>query len=186
MTFVYRARVLFTGGTGGAQVATMHFRNDTGLTAQYASDAIGDFFSAMKTKISSAYTISADTEVLTIDVATGLTTAAATVTPRSFNGEDSSDPLPWQTQGLCKFPTGFFLAGRRLQGRVFIPGPTEASNTNGVPSSAYVTAVQSAVDTLTGWTNADLVVYSAVHHAAISVPAGAAATRWASLRSRRD
>lgn len=184
--FLFRNRVFFTGGTGGQQVSTMYFDHEGVGTAQHASDAHGDFFSSMKTKISSSYTITVDTEVLTVNSTTGEITAATTVSPRTFAGEDAGDPLPWQTQGLVKWPTGVFVAGRRLTGRVFIPGPTESSNTNGVPNAGYLTAIQDAGESLLGALDASLFVYSPTHHAAHIAIGASAMPRWASLRSRRD
>jgi hypothetical protein len=184
--YLYRVRVFFTGGTGGNQVCTQHFLDAVPATAQGASDALGDFFADIKGYISDDIRMTVDTEVLTLDVASGTTIAATTVTPRTFLGEDGGDPLPWQTQGLVKFPTGVFVGGRRLTGRLFVPGPCEGQNTGGVPNAGYIAALQSAADTLSGWLSYNQHVYSPTHHVAHPVNAATVMNRWASLRSRRD
>jgi hypothetical protein len=183
---LYKSRVQFTGGTGGNGVSTMYFSTLGGHTAQDASDAHGDFFARIKGVINDAIRITIDPEVTTIESLTGVTTAAYSVTNRTFLGEDGGDMLPWQTQGLVKFQTGTFVAGRRLTGRCFVPGPSEGSNTDGVPTAGYLATLDGSAVLLAESLGVALMVYSPTHHThaitnGVSLPA-----RWASLRSRRD
>lgn len=186
MTALFKSRVTFTGGTGGTGVSTMFFSTASGATAQDASDAHGDYFSRFKTHISSSIQITIDPQVVEVESTTGETTGAYGVTNRTFAGEDGADMLPWQTQGLVRFLTPRWINGRRLTGRSFMPGPTEASNTNGVPNAGYLAALDSTAVLLQADTAPILIVYSPTHHAFSDTNGVSIPTRWASLRSRRD
>lgn len=186
MPDLFRSRVQFTGSTGGAGVSTCYFAQAGSTTAQDASDAHGDFFSRIKGRISSEIRMTIDPEVLLINTTSGSPIDAFAVTNRTFLGEDGGDPLPWQTQALVKFQTGVFLAGRRLVGRLFVPGICEGSNTNGVPNSGFLSDLVSSADLLALDVSNPLWVYSPTHHQARVASGVTLPTRWASLRSRRD
>jgi hypothetical protein len=71
-------------------------------------------------------------------------TAPAAVT---FSG--SANLLPLQTQGLVRFQTSIFIAGRRLQGRQNIPYRSVSdSDSGGAPVTAYFAAMNTALPLL--------------------------------------
>jgi hypothetical protein len=91
-------------------------------------------------------TMTFDPVCLCIEATTGVLTGTFTgTTPGTVTGTFASDALPRQTQGLVRIGTNTVVNGRRLRGRLFIPGPGEGDNdTGGTPSSGYTTAVTSA------------------------------------------
>jgi len=183
---LYKSRLVFSGGAGGSGVSTMYFLAGGTVSAQDASDAHGDFFNRIKGRQATSVRCTVDPEVLTIDVTTGTTMSAISVTNRTWLGEDGGDVLPWATQGLVKFPVGVFVAGRRLVGRSFIPGACEGSNTDGVPNAGYVADIDASAVLLATDTGNPLYVYSPTHHTAHPSQVPITVSRWASLRSRRD
>jgi hypothetical protein len=61
------------------------------------------------------------------------------------DGDKIDTPLPQQTSALCLFPTGV----ARSQGRKYIGGFTEDSNSSGaIPSAVLITALTAFVDVL--------------------------------------
>ena len=61
---------------------------------------------------------------------------AITTDARRASGTGGSDPMPKQVSGVITLRT--LLAGRRNRGRVFVPFPSEQSNTlEGVPTGLY-------------------------------------------------
>lgn len=186
MVDLYRVRTNLVGGSGSDQVSTMFFSSAASETAQDAATAVRTFWYDMRGKVTSAYTATVEPEVFLIDQATGEPTGieSTTTTPVSFT--DGTDKLPWVVQGLVQWTTGTFIGGRQVRGRTYIPGVTGAGNTNGIPNSDYLTALNTAAATLLGTTGVTLVVYSRKNHSAWPVVSRNAWQKWAELRSRRD
>jgi hypothetical protein len=136
--------------------------------------------------ISSSYTATVESEVFLIDQATGEPTGMESVTTTPVVCTQSSDPLPWQTQGLIRWTTGTFIGGRQVRGRTFIPGPCETCNTSGVPNSSYVPTLQSVAATFLGTSGVTPVIYSRVNHSAWPILGRSTWSKWAFLGSRRD
>jgi len=104
----------------------------------------------------------------------------------SGTGESADDPAPYATQGLMQLFTGTVAGGRLLKGRTYIPGVTEASNTDGRPKDTYLTDIVAAYNALAAVTDAELLVWSRKNGLSAPVTGAAAWTQWAVLRSRRD
>lgn len=108
----------------------------------------------------------------------------------TFSG--ATDTLPFQTQGLARYSTNTFLAGRRLQGRQFLPFPLEVSNDpGGTPASGYRSGWQTALNLL-GTTVVTPMAQRIWHRPTPSsaglssvVIARTVGTSWAVLKSRR-
>lgn len=183
---MYRVRTLLIGGNGGQQVTTMYFNPIGGLTAADAAAAVGVFWSNCKAVISNGYTMTVDSEVASIDIATGEVTGVESVTGASHTGTVSGDLLPGATQGLLRWRTGIFIGGKEVRGRTFIPGPTEAHNSAGRPDANYRGTVVGSANAMMALNNADFLIYSRKHHEAIAPPAWSCWTEWAELRSRRS
>jgi hypothetical protein len=124
--------------------------------------------------------------VATVDSTTGDITALTAVTSQTGTGGSVGDALPYATQGLVRLRTGFFVGGKEIRGRIFIPGLTETDSDIGVPSSFVVGAWNTAVAALIADANSVLLVYSRKHAAGEAVVSGSAWNKWAVLRSRRD
>lgn len=181
---MYRIRTNITGGVGGSEVNTMFFESGM-LTAQDAADAVQSFWHGGRGVIHTSYTLEVDPVVVEVADFTGLPIGASTVTTTSSTGTDSGDPLPGYVQGLLKTQTGVFYNGRQLQGKIFIPGPTETRNNNGRPDSTYIATWVGQFAALLADTSAQLMVFSRTHTNANGVTGGAPWNEWAVLKSRR-
>jgi len=186
MSDIYRVRTALAGGSGSAQVSTMFFSSAGGETAQDAATAVSKLWLDLSNEIYIGYTMAPETDVFTIDPVTGEPTGIVSVTATARTGGDSTDPLPWMTQGLIRWTTGTFIAGRQVRGRTFIPGATEAWNTGGVPNTTYKTQLTTALTTFLTTVGVTPVIYSRHNHSAWPVINGSVWTKWAELRTRRD
>ena len=143
-------------------------------------------WSDMATAIGDDYTLQVEQVVYTIDSTNGQPTASASVTSSPVSGADSIDPLPGNVNGVVRLSTPLFVAGRQLQGRLWVPGPTENNNTNGKPTSTYQSFILAAVvDNIVTPANG-LVIFSRTHHTFDAVTSASIWNQWGSLRSRRS
>jgi hypothetical protein len=156
-------------------------------------DRFSDFWISAASAVDDAYTVDFDPICIAVEATTGVLVGAfAGTDPASVVGTATGDPLPRQTQGMIRLGTSTVVSGRRLQGRLYVPGPVEGSNSiNGVPEAAYVTDITTAAGTLLnpGATASDPVIWhrptggAGGSHGIITSVAGS--TTWAVLRSRR-
>ena len=127
-----------------------------------------------------------------LDPSTGQITGEAVgtvVAPVSTTG--AGDALPAQTQGLIRYRTSDFVNGHRVQGRTYIPAPTETLSQSGYPTIAYINSLNSMHAKL--GTMVTIAVSQMVwHRPSISGPGSAhvvtsrsASPDWASQRGRR-
>jgi len=185
MSTLFRVRTSITGGPGGNELNTMYFNAASG-TEQQAADAVRAFWSALSTQIKTGYTFTVESLVYSIDSATGLATSTEGTTTTQVTGGSSGTSLPPASQGVVRLHTGLFIAGRELTGKIWIPGPTTDQNSGGVPSSAYLAAVNDAVDDLQTAVNVGLVVWSRKHFQFFAVTSASTWNQWGVLRSRRQ
>ena len=146
-------------------------------------------------KIATGATITYSPSVIAMEATTGILTGSwVGTTPANSAGGGGSAPLPYQTQGLITWATGQVFNGRRLRGRVFIPGPDEGDNqgTTATPSISYLAQLAVAIGNMTtAVTGGSLPVVwhrpspgsSNGGHGVIT--GGAASPVWASQRKRR-
>lgn len=182
---MYRVRTAITGGQGGPSLSTLHFNVVGGLTAANAVAATATFWTALRTRISNQLTMTVESDVATIDIATGQVTGITATAGAVVTGNDAGDPAPWATQGLIRWRTGIYVGGREIRGRTFIPGVTDTSTPLGVPSAAYLTDLNAAAAALIANAVSDLEVYSPARREAAPAVLGQTWTNFASLRSRR-
>lgn len=187
MSLLWRVRTEFTGPEGLPGLNVTHWRKEPlfGTTAVVAR--IEDFWTGMRGLLTTGLTIRVDPEIDVIDEATGQLVDVVSETTENITGLDTDPPLPWEVQGLASVTTGLFVNGRRLRGRMFIPGLCTDSLSGGKFFES------NRGDTETRWTaftsaglDAVFCVYSTTHH--VSEPQQNAIVRsdFASLRSRRD
>ena len=197
MTVIIRTAAVLTGasfvepgftslwwqpGTAGGSTA-----DATDCLARFRS-----FWESAKTVMDPGITVDYDPVCIAVESTTGVLTGAFTGTdPASTVGTATGDVLPHQTQGLVKFSTASVFNGRRLRGRLFVPGPVESANgATGSPSSAYVTALNTAGALLLA-AGATASVANVWHRpvagvgGASAITAVSASTSWSVLRSRR-
>ena len=167
-----------------------------GSTAD-ATDILARFracWEAQKSIIHQNVTIDYDPICLAVEATTGVLTGA-------FNGTDptttvctgATDPLPRQTQGLVRLGTSSVINGRRLRGRLFIPGPLEAANdASGLPTSGYTSSTTTSFASMltAGATASAPVIWHRPQGgsggASALITSVGTATAWSVLRSRRS
>lgn len=198
MAEILRVRVRFTGVLGGRPaLGTFYWQADPGTTrAASALDAVNRVRAALAAT-ATVFTNTLKADVLSaVDVledSTGaLVGSESPAAPAQVTYSGSTDNLPAATQLLVRSETGVIVAGRRLRGRHFLPGPIEGGNAAGVPSGTGPATVATAFNgLLTGGTTSSLPV---VWHrpgaggAGLSAPVqgySADSGRWSTLRSRR-
>jgi hypothetical protein len=183
---LWRHRTIFGGAGGLAGMATLHYW-DTGATTPVEMEAQAlsenSFWTAMRPFVSNQVTFTTQAQVDVLDITTGDIIDVQPVTSYGATGSATGDALPWATQGLINWRTGFYLHGRQLQGKTFIPGMTEAANLAGQMSVGERTGIQTAANNLI--TNTSLAVFSRKWFTAAQVTAANVGARWAFLSERR-
>lgn len=197
---IRRVRTVFSGVAGSPWYSNLYFDAD-GVTpsAQQNVDAVDAFWTALASLMDNAVTWTIGPEVPELDETTGELTGVQTVTPGTGAGTDTTDPLPYMSQGLVRLSTTDFVAGRRVRGRIFVPGLTETANTTtGQPSGSAITAMTTAGTNLVA--AGGLLVWSrpfagdpaatpprpARAGSKASITAVSGWNQWAVMRSRRD
>lgn len=98
-------------------------------------------------------------------------------------GSISGDRMSLTTQLLVQLKTDAIVSGRRLHGRIFLPGMVRSDGDDGVPGPTLTAYVAGIWDTqLSG----DFAVYSPTHHEWATVSSCTVWAQYATLRSRRD
>lgn len=187
---VIRVRTTWTGAgaVGGGLTTGYHFVATANTTsAQAAVDATRDFWTSANPGISNAMSWVVQGIVAVWNAATQAITSEIAVTSRSGTGSSTGSMLPPATQGLVTWRTTQFIAGRRLQGHWFIPGPTEEESSSiGAPQSAYTSRLQTAANTLAAVSDPQLGINSRKNLVFGSPVTASVGTKFAVLRSRRD
>jgi len=188
MTQLYKVSSTITNFTGAPYYSQLFFSKLPGIEPDSATAHVYTFWNSYKAYMGEQCNVIVDPLVYVIDLDTGNTVDAISTDPQSdVSGTDEGDALPTFTQGLARFNTGVWYAGRQLKGRMFLPGITESNNNSGVPAGGYVTAVSEYIETLATPTLSVIpVVYSRTHHVAAPMQGGTLWSKWATLRSRRD
>lgn len=199
MAVILRTQAAITGtALPGGGLSTLYWLpGSAGGSTADATDCLArfrDVWVSIATRLTSTISFVFDQTVLAIEATTGVLTgsftaaAAATVT-----GGSGSEPLPRQTQGLIRYGTASVINGRRVRGRLFVPGVQEGDNTaGGVPLAALVTALTTAGATvfIAGATSSEAVVWhrpvggAGGTHADITSAQGS--SDWSVLKSRRS
>lgn len=108
-------------GPQGGGLTVMNFADAVPVAAQRA--ALGAFWADWAEYLASPYTSTVDVEGREVNPATGLTTDFWTEgTPYAAAGGAGSNPVADATQVLIRWRTPDVVAGRRVQGRTFVPG----------------------------------------------------------------
>ena len=167
-------------------------------TAQENVDDVDTFWTALANLMDNAITWTVGPEVPILDEETGELVGVTSVTAGTGAGTAAGDALPYATQGLVRLATDDFVAGRRVRGRIFLPGIDENFNAaTGIPSSTFLSTVQTAVTNLIA--AGGLLVWARPFAGAegppvrparlgskASITASTVWTQWAVMRSRRD
>ena len=172
---------------GGPYFTTLHYAGIGAAQAAIAHDRTVDFWLLWAAQISSAYTPTVQGDVVELNDSTGIPTAVHSVPSVTTSMSSTGQPLPFTTQGLVRLLTNTFNGARRIRGRVFIPGLTEAATQGGAPDSAFVNTVNGLLTTwLADAQGTSLVVWSPTAGFPSVVASATLWSQFAVLRSRRD
>jgi hypothetical protein len=200
MVGLYRLQSAITGLAGGTGLSTFHFLASAGSGAD-AQASVDAFWNALESVMHVSLSVASTGELVTFEDTTGEASSFTPVTGETHPGVDANSELPAATQGLIRWSAGGVVAGRRVQGRTYIPGATEAnSGTDGLPQTPYRTALDNAAAALLASVLSTPVVWSRPVTAdpeanppiegrlgsSHQILSGAAWTQWAVLRGRRD
>jgi membrane-associated protease RseP (regulator of RpoE activity) len=182
-----RTRISVAGSTAGVGVITHHWlATPDSAGAAAVRSAIDTWLGAIKGQCSTTTVFTFFEPLEVVDPASGATTSTLSVASLTHTGTNAGQQLPWQSQWLVRWRTGVYVGGREVRGRTFIPGPTVNGQLSGIPTSAAITALDTASTTLANDATAALAVWSKARGVAENVSAASTWNRFASLRSRRD
>lgn len=184
-----RVTTVFVGAVGAPYYNQLYFGSATTADAQAAATAARQFWGNASNAMSTLISGTINPEVELVDPSTGQVTDVLNTVTTGISGSATGEPLPPANQGLIRLLTGTFVNGRRLRGRVFVPGPTETQASSGVPGSSYLDFCQDAIDALltSGADAGGAQIYSPTHRVAANITSGNTwAGGYAVLRSRRD
>lgn len=199
-----RIRTVFTGVAGTPWYSNLYFLNDGGTSiAAQATNWVGAFWQSLDNQMLTGITWVTDPEVPTFNETNGKITKVDAVTPSSGAGSIATEPLPYATQLLIRLITSAFVNGRRVRGRIFVPGLSEADNVSGLPSTTLRNLANSAASTLITSSASTLAIWARPYDALDkdgnpipnktprlgsqhSVSQNQVWTQWSLLRSRRD
>lgn len=146
---IYRVRTVFTGVPGTPWYSNLYFDGDDTGTIAGVHALVVDFWDAIAGLQSGDVVWTVESTVVTLNEEGGQVEAYTEI--GAATGDGAGDPataLPWQTQALIRLNTDGVRAGRRVLGRIFVPGLLESQNESGVLSGALVSALQGAIDGL--------------------------------------
>lgn len=185
---VYRVRTRFPAYVRGGGFCDLHFAPDGAAGAVEAHAATVAFWDATSVLMSDEIELEVEDEVADLNVVTGELVSLSSQGVVQMSGENTNEPLPPALQMLVRLRTGTVVNGRRLNGRIMVPGCPETGANNGRLTAAYQ-------DQLTGFAETHLIPGGlVVWHRPVQGGGGSAhlvssATAWsefAVLRSRRD
>lgn len=183
-----RVTTIGTGPQGAPYYSTFYFGGTTEGEAAVAGDATQAFWTSFAGALRTDLLFQVQPEIELVDPATGniLGVFADSQVPIDCTG--TGDPLPTSTQGLIRWRTGVYVAGKEIRGRTFIPGYTETSSTNGVPIGTTVSGLTSVGTALlsAGSAAGGMGVWSPTRGQWAPASSAAGWNQWAVMRSRRD
>lgn len=187
---MWRIRTLITGATGGPWLNTTCWDDSLGNRVEDASNNVYEFWNALRFRMVTGLTIQVDPTVDVIDTSTGHITSQVNSPVSPISTGSTTDPLPWATQAEIYLPTAVFVAGRKVAGKLYVPGLCHSSLDSGVLSSAAQTDIQNAINAVydggTGLSTPHMRIWSRKHLADYDVSAPVVRQQFAVLRSRRD
>lgn len=187
---IARVRTVFTGVAGSPYWSNLYFDVvPDQAQAEIVSDLVVGLWDDLDTDFLSALTATVQSEVASIDEATGNLLEVFPVTGGAVVGLGGTEGLPAATQGLVRFLTDEIAGGRRIRGRCFLPSQLEANSALGVPSSAWRSAKDVRFNELIGeaeQAGSPLCVWSRKNGISANVTTASTWNQWAVLRSRRD
>lgn len=184
---IFRVRTEWTGSAPGlTYLSTLYFGTSL-YVVDDAVTAVLAFWDDIRGQIRNELTYTVSNEVSVLDDVTGTLQSVEFATTGGTNtGDNSNEALPPMAQGLVRIGTDTVVGGRVLKGHLYVPGATEASSTDGVPSSEYLSTVGGAFNDLIDDVGSELRIWSRSNGASALATGATVWAQWAVLRSRRD
>lgn len=146
---IARVRTIFGGVAGTPWYSNIYFADNGGTpVGQAGIDAVDALWTAVQSNIANNITWAVQGEVARLDETNGELTGVTNGVVNAGVGTSAGDMLPFTTQLLGRQFTSAFVAGRRVRGRIFLPGLTEDANTDGAPIAGMITAWTAAQNAL--------------------------------------
>lgn len=186
-TLIRRVEVIWSGLPGAPYYSQLFFAHQAGAATAIAGN-VRTFLNSQSTALCTPLTAQIQDEQTIIDVVTGKPVNVEISThqaPVVYTG--TGDPMPWSTQLLISLKTATFNNGRRLRGRLYIPGALENMSAAGeVMSAAQATFNTSAQALITSSNaNGDWCVWSKRYQSWANVASATCWNQWAVQRRRR-
>lgn len=190
----YRVRTVHTGLVGAPYLTTHYFKNDTDNEAQNCADLVQQFWADLAPRIRNTNSAKVDNVVQVVQETTGNIIEESVVITVAIPGTASAVAEWSAKQGLLALKTSTFVDGKRLQGRLFIPGVV-AGDGEQAPAAPYLNTLQLGGNSLIEDSGLNGTPWAVVrrHKNDPFVPGSIAAVEsvtprpyWAVLRSRRQ
>lgn len=183
-----RVRTVVTGITGTPWYYNHFYGGTTSGEASVALAATKAWVSSISSNQSTGLTSQVQGDVVQINPTTGDITDVFAGASASYTSSNATARLPIVDQLLIRLRTGYYLNGREVRGRWFVPGLAASANTAGAVTASVITAVNGYNNTLmTSAAGAgDLVVYTRKNGVSVDVNSMPVWDQFAVMRSRRD
>lgn len=180
-----RVRTEFTGPTGSPWLSTCYFAESDQAGATAANAAVGTFWSAVDAQMSNQVSWSTEPEVAVMSPG-GAISGLLPVTPVTGTGGGTAEMLPLAAQLVVQLRSGFWVNGREIRGRLFVPGITQGANDDGEVLEANRTLTTNAAAALRDAAGCELVIWSRKNLATATVVTVNTWKQFGMLTSRRD
>jgi hypothetical protein len=139
---MFRVRTVFTGAAGAPYYSNLYFLGPAGQ--QGVVTAVLNMWTDLVTFIANDLTMTVEGETAEIDPASGDLTGFTALNGGTVQGSNTGARLSRATQGLVQFRTDGIVNSRRVRGRMFVPGVCVSSNSDGEPTTGYISGVLAA------------------------------------------
>lgn len=183
-----RVRTVITGITGTPWYYNHFYGGTTSGEASVALAATKAWVNSVSGQQSTGLSSQVQGDVVQINPTTGDITDVYALAQATYTSSNAGARLPVVDQALVQLRSGYYLNGREVRGRWFIPGLNVGINSAGAVSSTFITALQGYNSTLmTSAAGAgDLVIYSRKNGVSVDVNSMPIWGSFAVMRSRRD
>lgn len=183
---VLRYRVTHTGIAGTPYLSTFH-ADSTVTTASALRDGVQAFWASTADRRVSDLISLGEAQVDELDPGTGALIGSSAVASFNVPATGSGSAAPAATQGLLRIGTNTILGGRRIEGKLFLPGVRQNDVTGlGLVLLAYRTAYENAAADLRSATGNGWCVWTRANGGTVTTSQASVWEQFAVLRSRRD
>lgn len=126
-----RVTLTWSGTPGSPYYTVLHFDGNDATAAGNVRSGMAAAWAPILPRMTDDLVMDWDGTVFVVDETTGQITNAFTGSAVTFDGSSTGEPAPWAVQGLITHKSAAYVAGRRLTGKIFVPGLDEDSWNNG-------------------------------------------------------